>query len=171
MQDNTITVYTDGACSDNPGKGGWAAILLYKQHRINLSAGYKLTTNNRMELMAVIEALKAIKNKTLPVVVYSDSQYVVDSINKGYIHQWVNKNFKNVKNPDLWKELIHLIRQFKDIKFEWVKAHHINTLNKECDRMAVNACNSETTKLKSDIYYEKLIQNSSSENNSYPNLL
>ena len=109
MNSGQITIYTDGACSGNPGKGGWAAILLYKGHRKDLSKGYRLTTNNRMELMAVIEALKSIKNKDIPVVVYSDSQYVVDSINKGYIYNWMKKNFKNVKNADLWKELIYLI--------------------------------------------------------------
>ena len=159
MNTGQITIYTDGACSGNPGKGGWAAILLYKGHRKDLSKGYRLTTNNRMELMAVIEALKSIKNKDIPVVVYSDSQYVVDSINKGYIYSWLNKNFKNVKNPDLWKELIYLIHSFKNIKFIWVKGHSTNALNKECDAMAVNAYLSgdKGGTLNIDEYYENHI--------------
>ncbi|GAB4447418.1 MAG: ribonuclease HI [Bacteroidia bacterium] len=161
-----IEVYTDGACSGNPGKGGWAAILLYKGHRKNLVGGYRKTTNNRMELMAVIEALQAIKNKDIPVIVYSDSQYVVDSINKGYIHQWIKKGFNKVKNPDLWKKLIALIQQFKNIQFQWVKGHHTNLYNKECDAMAVNAYLSDEkgTTLKVDEYYEQLGNEESSEN-------
>lgn len=159
MNTNKIIIYTDGACSGNPGKGGWAAILLYKNHRKNLSGVYRLTTNNRMELIAVIEALKSIKNKNIPVIVYSDSQYVVESINKAYIYQWENKPFKKVKNPDLWKELIILIRSFEDIQFEWVKGHSNNTLNAECDTMAVNAylyANDEKD-LKVDTFYENTV--------------
>ncbi|RME13521.1 MAG: ribonuclease HI [Bacteroidetes bacterium] len=152
----TIHVYADGACSGNPGKGGWGAVLLYKNHRKDLSGAYRKTTNNRMELTAVIEALKSIKNKEIPVIVHSDSQYIVDSINKGYIHNWVNKNFNKVKNPDLWKELIQLIRQFKDIKFEWIKGHNNNPYNEACDKLAVGAMNTTPeSKLKQDVYYEQ----------------
>lgn len=167
MSQDSIQIYTDGACSGNPGKGGWAAILLYKNHRKNLSGGYKKTTNNRMELIAVIEALKAIKNKDLPVIVYSDSQYIVDSINKGYIYNWINKNFNKVKNPDLWKELIQLIRQFKDIKFEWIRGHNNNLYNEACDKMAVHAMNNTPeSELKQDIYYEQTSSFSANHNDN-----
>ncbi len=161
-------MYTDGACSGNPGKGGWAAILLYKNHRKNLAGGYRLTTNNRMELMAVIEALKAIKNRDIPVKVYSDSQYVVESINNGYIHNWIKKNFKNVKNPDLWQELIELIKTFKNIEFIWVKGHHTNIYNNECDKMAVNAYMSDEkgVRLLVDTYYENLLKPDNNSNNN-----
>lgn len=118
-----------------------------------------------MELMAVIEALKSIKNKEIPVIVYSDSQYVVESINKNYIQQWEMRGFKKVKNPDLWKELIDLIKTFKDIKFEWVKGHSSNPFNTECDKMAVNAYMVNNDCLNVDEYYEKMI--SSEENNLF----
>lgn len=158
MPNEIIEVYTDGACSGNPGKGGWAAILLYKNHREKLSKAYRLTTNNRMELMAVIEALKAIKNRDVPVVVYSDSKYVVENIKEGYIFNWVKKNFKDVKNPDLWKELIQLISKFKQIDFVWVKAHHTNPYNNECDKMAVKAYSTDDINhLNIDTYYENLV--------------
>ncbi len=157
---NYIEIYTDGACSENPGKGGWAAILLYNNHRKELWKAYRKTTNNRMELMAIIEALKAIKpewRKTVPVVVYSDSQYIVKSINQRYIYNWIIKQFKNVKNPDLWKELINLIHQYGNIKFVWVKGHGDNSLNNQCDKLAVKAYSSdnENDKLNIDEYYEK----------------
>lgn len=157
MKQDIIIIYTDGACSGNPGKGGWGAILLYKNRRKNLSKAYRLTTNNRMELMAVIEALKNIEDKSIPVVLYSDSKYVVESINKGYIYNWMSKQFKDVKNPDLWQELIALIKEFKDIKFVWVKGHHHHELNNQCDKMAVHAYSSEINpqNLAIDEFYEK----------------
>ncbi|GIV26714.1 MAG: hypothetical protein KatS3mg027_0528 [Bacteroidia bacterium] len=168
MSNDIIEIYTDGACSGNPGKGGWAAILLYKNHRKNLVGSYRLTTNNRMELIAVIEALKSIKKKGIPVKVYSDSQYVVDSINNGYIHNWIKKNFKDVKNPDLWKELIEIIKTFKNIEFIWVKGHHNNTYNKECDKMAVNATTAEEKdgQLLVDTFYENLLNQENNSNNN-----
>lgn len=160
MNKNIIEVYTDGACSGNPGKGGWAAILLYKNHKKILSGGYLKTTNNRMELTAVIEALKSIKNKNIPLIVYADSQYVVENINKGHLYHWVKKNFLNVKNSDLWKELYALINQFKDIKFIWIKGHNNHPLNDECDALAVQAYMSKD--LKHDEFYEKYILKNSS---------
>lgn len=156
MDKELIEVYTDGACSGNPGKGGWAAILIYKQHRKYLSGGYRKTTNNRMELMAVIEALSSIKpqfRQQIPVIVYSDSKYIVDNINNGHIYKWTNKKFKNVKNPDLWEKLIQLISEFKDIKFVWIEGHSTNTINNQCDKMAVNAYQNKNT-LNIDEYYE-----------------
>lgn len=165
MRDNVIQVYTDGACSGNPGKGGWAAVLMYKGHKKTLSKGYRFTTNNRMELMAVIEALKAIKNKNLPVIVYSDSAYVVNNINNGYIYNWKNKQLKGVKNPDLWNELIELIQSFKDIRFIWVKGHSHNVLNNECDTLAVKAYASEDNHLLAkDVYYEDQLDKGLSSN-------
>jgi len=156
VAEEQIVVYTDGACSGNPGKGGWAAILLYKNHKKSLYGAYRKTTNNRMELMAVIESLKAIKKKDIPVVVYSDSQYVVNGINE-YLKQWEAKNFNKVKNPDLWKQVLEEMRKFTNIKFEWVKGHENNTLNNECDKLAVEAYQvpDNSPLLKIDEVYER----------------
>ncbi len=157
MKKDCIEVYTDGACSGNPGKGGWAAILIYNGCIKKISDAYRKTTNNRMELKAVIESLKSIKKKDIPIVVHSDSQYVVNCINNAYIEKWKKTGFKNIKNPDLWKELIDLIAPFKHIRFEWVKAHASNALNNECDKIAVNAYLSKDleNQLGIDTFYEK----------------
>lgn len=162
MEYKAIEVYTDGACSGNPGKGGWAAILIYNNHRKELSGGYRKTTNNRMELIAVIEALSSIKpqfRQNIPVIVYSDSKYVVESINNGWIHQWKDRQFKGVKNPDLWQRLIELISEFKHIKFVWVEGHSSNVFNNQCDAMAVNAYRADEKTLKVDEYYETISKN------------
>ena len=111
-----IKIYTDGSSRGNPGPGGYGIVMLYKDMRKEISQGYKLTTNNRMELKAVIIALKSIKNKKIPIELYSDSKYVVESIEKGWIWEWEKKNFKNKLNIDLWKEFIPLYKMF-DIKF------------------------------------------------------
>ena len=130
-----ITIYTDGACSGNPGIGSWSAILLYKEHKKILSGSFRLTTNNRMELIAVIEALKAIKNKSLPVVIYSDSQYVVKGINN-HLTKWKSNNFSNIKNPDLWIELYQQLQQFNNIQIQWIKGHSYNSYNNLADNIA-----------------------------------
>jgi ribonuclease HI len=132
-----IELYTDGAASPNPGKGGCACVLIYKEHRKELHASYKLTTNNRMEMMAVIIGLKAIKNKEIKVKVYSDSTYVVNTFNKGWVFEWEKKNFSGgKKNIDLWIELLELYKTFKDIEFIWIKGHNGHPENERCDEIA-----------------------------------
>ena len=134
-----IELYTDGACSGNPGKGGCACVLLCNGHRKELSAGYKLTSNNRMEIMSVIIGLKEIKKPNLKVTVYSDSAYVVNTFNKGWLFEWEMKNFSGgKKNIDLWKELLALYKTFKEIEFVWIKGHSGNVENERCDEIAVS---------------------------------
>ena len=133
-----ITMYTDGASRGNPGRGGYGTILLYKQHRKELSAGYRKTTNNRMELLAVIVGLEAIKKPKAEVRIYSDSQYVVDAVNKGWLWTWQRKGFKGKKNADLWKRFIEVYQQH-DIELRWIKGHSGIAENERCDELAV-AC-------------------------------
>lgn len=137
-----VEIYTDGACSGNPGVGGWASVLLYEQHKKELYGNDKETTNNRMELTAVIEALKALK-RPCNVTLYSDSKYVVDSINKDWVYKWEANNWiksdrKPALNTDLWKELLALLEVHR-VKFVWVKGHNGNEYNERCDELAVNA--------------------------------
>ena len=108
-----IKIYTDGSSRGNPGPGGYGNVLLYKDKRKELSQGYKLTTNNRMELLAVIKALEALKNNSIDIIIYSDSKYVVESVEKGWIWNWEKVNFKKKQNPDLWKKFIPLYKKFK----------------------------------------------------------
>ena len=137
-----VEIYTDGACSGNPGVGGWASVLLYEQHKKELYGNAKETTNNRMELTAVIEALKALK-RPCNVTLYSDSKYVIDSINKDWVYKWKANNWiksdrKPALNTDLWKELLTLLEVHR-VKFVWVKGHNGNEYNERCDELAVNA--------------------------------
>lgn len=148
-----ITIYTDGASSGNPGPGGFGTILLYKQHRKEISGGYRLTTNNRMELLAVIKGLKALKGQGQHVTVYSDSKYVVDAVEKGWLWNWEKKDFKGKKNMDLWKDFIKLYRKHQ-VRFKWVKGHDGNLLNERCDTLAVEAAAS--AHLLTDEGYESL---------------
>ena len=131
-----ITMYTDGASRGNPGRGGYGTILIYKQHRKELSAGYRLTTNNRMELLAVIVGLEAIKKPGSEVRILSDSQYVVHAVNRGWIWTWERKNYKGRKNIDLWRRFM-LNYQKHDITFEWIKGHSGIPENERCDELAV----------------------------------
>lgn len=146
-----ITIFTDGAAKGNPGPGGYGAVLLFNQHRKELSGGYRLTTNNRMELLAVIRALEAIKREGMPVNIYSDSKYVVDAIEKGWLWGWQKKGFKGKKNPDLWRKYIPLHLKYKP-KFIWVKGHAGNAENERCDQLAVAAA--EGPSLPVDVGYE-----------------
>ena len=134
-----VTIYTDGACSGNPGPGGWGAILLYKETARELSGGEALTTNNRMELLGAISALSALK-EPCEVVLYTDSQYLANAINKGWLISWKAKNWKRkdgeLKNPDLWQELDRLLIVNK-VSFFWVKGHADNEFNNRCDELAV----------------------------------
>ena len=134
-----VTVYTDGACSGNPGPGGWGAILIYKGREKTLFGGERSTTNNRMELTAVIQALSALK-EPCAVELYTDSQYVVNAVNEGWLADWVKKDFRRkagpVKNPELWKALLPLLEEHQ-VRFNWVKGHADNEYNERCDAMAV----------------------------------
>jgi|TARA_B100000530_G_scaffold327211_1_gene266757 ribonuclease HI len=145
-----INIYTDGSSRGNPGPGGYGIVMLYKGQRKELSQGYRLTTNNRMELMAVIKALEALKNDKIDITIYSDSKYVVESIEKGWIWNWEKKNFKKKLNSDLWKIFIPLHKKFK-IKFKWVKGHSGDVENERCDELANKAQEKE---LLIDKYYE-----------------
>jgi ribonuclease HI len=146
-----ITIYTDGAARGNPGPGGYGIVLLSGQHRKELSEGYLLTTNNRMELLAVIVALETLKIQGSEVTIYTDSKYVADAVTKGWVFNWVKKRFKGKKNPDLW---IRFLEAFKKhyVKFVWVKGHANNPLNERCDQLAVEA--SMNSELKEDTGYQ-----------------
>jgi ribonuclease HI len=138
---DVVEIYTDGACSGNPGPGGWGAVLLYKEHQKDLSGHKDDTTNNQMELKAVIEGLKALKKK-MKVVVYTDSFYVKDGITKWIFNWkkngWKSANKKPVKNVELWKELDEAARNF-DVEWKWVKGHSGNKYNDIADQLAVDA--------------------------------
>jgi ribonuclease HI len=138
MEDR-IQLYTDGASRGNPGRGGYGAVLLFGHHRKELSQGYRLTTNNRMELLAVIAGLEAIKKNELAITVFSDSQYVVNAVEKGWLRNWIKTDFKGgKKNKDLWKHYHELAKKFT-IRFVWVKGHADNPLNNRCDELATAA--------------------------------
>lgn len=133
-----IKIYTDGAAQGNPGPGGYGVILKYNDHYKELSQGYRLTTNNRMELLAVITGLSAIKKEGIPVTIYSDSEYVVNAVEKGWLWNWEKKNFKDKANVDLWLRYIPLHHKFKP-KFIWVRGHAGHPENERCDALAVAA--------------------------------
>jgi ribonuclease HI len=133
-----ITMYTDGAARGNPGPGGYGVILISGRHRLEKSEGYKLTTNNRMELMAVIAGLEALKIPGSNVVVYTDSKYVADAVSNGWVFQWESKTFKKKKNPDLWLRFLKIYRKH-NVRFVWIKGHASNQENERCDQLAVEA--------------------------------
>ncbi len=133
-----ITIYTDGASSGNPGPGGYGIVLISGKHRLEKSEGFRLTTNNRMELLAVIAGLEALKKQGSNVVVYTDSRYVADAVEKGWVFQWESKAFKKKKNPDLWLRFLKIYRKH-NVRFVWIKGHDNNSENELCDRMAVEA--------------------------------
>ncbi len=134
-----LDIYTDGACSGNPGAGGYGVVMLYKGARKELSQGYKVTTNNRMEMLAVIKALEALK-ESCEVTLYSDSKYVVDSITKGWVYGWKKRGWgksdkKKALNVDLWERMLPLLEKHK-VEFVWVKGHADNVENERCDELA-----------------------------------
>ncbi|MBP5501284.1 MAG: ribonuclease HI [Bacteroidales bacterium] len=133
-----ITIYTDGASKGNPGPGGFGTVLLYGQYRKEISQGFRLTTNNRMELLAVIIGLEALKKPGMNVTIYSDSKYVVDSVEKKWIIGWLKKGFKDKKNKDLWLRFLEVYKQHT-VKFIWIKGHNETPENERCDRLAVAA--------------------------------
>lgn len=154
-----ITLYTDGSALGNPGAGGYGAVLISGVHRKEISDGYRMTTNNRMELLAVIVGLESLKYDGCQVDVYSDSRYVVDSVEKGWVFGWSKKGFKDKKNPDLWRRFLNVYSKHT-ISFHWVKGHNNNVENERCDILAVTAANGK--ELKTDIEYEKFVNSTGS---------
>lgn len=146
-----ITVYTDGASSGNPGPGGYGIVMMSGKHKKEFSAGYKFTTNNRMELLAVITALENLKYDNCDVTVYTDSKYVVDAVTQGWVFSWVKKGFKGKKNPDLWLRFLESYKKHK-VSFVWIKGHANNLYNERCDKLAVEA--SKGTVMLDDIGYD-----------------
>ncbi len=147
-----VLIYTDGACSGNPGPGGYGTVLIHNGHRKELSGGYRDTTNNRMEIMAVIKGLEALKS-SCSVTVFSDSKYVVDAIEQGWVEKWqrngwMRSNKERALNVDLWKKLLALLAKHQ-VTFVWVKGHAENEENERCDRLAVAAA--KGTELLEDI--------------------
>ena len=147
-----INIYTDGAARGNPGPGGWAAVLKSGRHYKEISGGYSCTTNNRMELLAVISALEAVKRENAQITVYSDSSYVCDAVNKGWLFQWEKKGYAKKKNPDLWMRFLTLYRKH-NVKFQWIKGHNGHPENERCDKLAVEA--SLAADLPTDFGYER----------------
>lgn len=139
-----VTIYTDGSSRGNPGPGGYGAILMSNGKTKELSAGYRKTTNNRMELMGVIAALEALKKPALNITLYTDSQYIVKAINEGWLNKWLATNFAGgKKNKDLWVKFYNLYKQHR-IKFVWVKGHANNVYNNRCDVLATTAADGKT---------------------------
>ncbi len=136
-----ITIFTDGAAKGNPGPGGYGVVLLSGKYQKELSQGYRKTTNNRMELLAVIVGLEALKKEKSEVLIFSDSKYVVDSVEKGWVFNWQKKGFAKKKNVDLWKRFLVIYSKHK-VRFEWVKGHAGNQWNERCDQLAVKAATS-----------------------------
>lgn len=143
-----VNVYTDGACSGNPGKGGYGILMEWvgKPYIKEFSEGFRLTTNNRMELLAVIVALEQLKKEGLVVIVYSDSKYVVDSVEKKWVFNWVKKGFKDKKNADLWRRFLVVYKKHQ-VKFIWIKGHNDHAQNERCDQLAVKAAKKETLQI------------------------
>lgn len=146
-----VILYTDGAAKGNPGPGGYGVVLLCGKHRKELSGGFRLTTNNRMELLAVIKGLEAL-NTPCNVTVYSDSKYVVDAVEKKWLDGWIVKGFKGKKNSDLWIKY-HTVSQKHHIRLQWVKGHANIPENERCDRLAVQASEGAT---QPDFAYEEV---------------
>ncbi len=149
-----VILYTDGAAQGNPGPGGYGLILEWAGHQVykEFSEGYRYTTNNRMELLAVIVGLEKLKNSGTSVLVVSDSKYVVDAVAKGWVFGWEKKNFNQKKNPDLWMRFLRVYRQHK-VSFQWVKGHNNHPMNERCDVLAVTAA--KKSKLLIDEFYEQ----------------
>jgi ribonuclease HI len=133
-----IKIYTDGASRGNPGPGGYGVVMIYGDYRKEFTEGFRLTTNNRMELLSVIVALEALKKEETTATVYSDSKYVVDAVEQKWVFGWEKKNFKDKKNEDLWRRFLKVYRKHH-IKFVWVKGHHTTVENNRCDELAVES--------------------------------
>lgn len=147
-----IELYTDGAAKGNPGRGGYGTILRFGKVEKELSQGFRMTTNNRMELLAVIVGIEAITKNTYPVHVYSDSKYVVDSVTKKWVNGWIKTGFKGKKNKDLWLRYLKAAEKL-EIHFHWIKGHNGHPENERCDQLAVNAA--EGSNLLIDTFFEE----------------
>ncbi len=147
-----LLIYTDGASRGNPGNGGYGVVMLWGDKKKELAAGYRLTTNNRMELLAVIKALQSLTKKNIPLTIFTDSKYVVDSFEKRWLHNWIKTDFKGgKKNKDLWLEFYKLSKNFT-IRFQWVKGHADNPYNNRCDELATRAADDKTNLLIDEVY-------------------
>jgi ribonuclease HI len=155
LNSHEVHIYTDGAAKGNPGPGGYGVILEWvgKPYKKEFYEGFRLTTNNRMELLAVIVGLEKLKIQGTSVLVVSDSKYVVDSVLKGWVFGWEKKNFDGKKNPDLWMRFLKIYRKHR-VDFRWIKGHNNHPQNERCDQLAVMA--SQQEKLSVDTYYEKV---------------
>lgn len=151
-----ISIYTDGASRGNPGPGGYGVVMLSGHHRKEISEGFRLTTNNRMELLSVIIAIETVKKEGSQITVFSDSKYVVDSIELKWVFGWQKKGFKGKKNEDLWRRFL-LIYTKHNVKFVWVKGHASNKENNRCDELAVEAALGNNLKI--DVGYENNSEN------------
>ena len=152
----SIIIYTDGSAKGNPGNGGYGVVMISGVYRKELKQGFRLTTNNRMELLAVIVALEGVKKEGSEIIIYSDSKYVVDAVGKNWVFEWEKKNFNKKKNSDLWIRFLKIYRKQK-VSFFWVKGHADNKENERCDILAVQAAESES--LQVDRWYENNISN------------
>ena len=152
----SIIIYTDGSAKGNPGNGGYGIEMMSGSYRKELKQGFKLTTNNRMELLAVIIALESVKKENSEITIYSDSKYVIDSVEKKWVFGWEKKNFNKKKNPDLWIRFLKIYRMHK-VSFIWVKGHANNKENERCDFLAVEAADGQN--LLTDQWYENNVAN------------
>lgn len=152
-----VHLYTDGSALGNPGPGGYGIVLEWvgKAYVKEFSKGFKYTTNNRMELLAVIEGLELLKQQPLDVLVYSDSKYVTEAVEKKWVFGWEKKNFKDKKNPDLWKRFLKIYAKH-NVQFKWIKGHNNHLQNERCDALAVHAA--KTQAIERDLFYEQLKQ-------------
>ena len=150
-----IIMYTDGAARGNPGPGGYGIVLISGNHRKEISEGFRLTTNNRMELLAVIIGLETLKKEGNQVIIYTDSRYVADAVEKKWVFGWEKKRFAKKKNADLWIRFLKVYRKHS-VKFVWVKGHNDNVENELCDKLAVEA--SKQSHLKPDAGYEASVK-------------
>ena len=148
-----VEIYTDGAAKGNPGNGGYGTILRFGTVEKELSQGFRRTTNNRMELLAVIVGLEHLKSNKYPVVVYSDSKYVVDAVTKNWLNSWVKTNFKGKKNKDLWLRYLEASKHHQ-VSFQWVRGHNGHPENERCDQLAVKAA--ESNNLLVDEEFERI---------------
>ena len=152
----SIIIYTDGSAKGNPGNGGYGVVMMSGSYRKELKQGFKLTTNNRMELLAVIIALESVKKENSEITIYSDSKYVIDSVEKKWVFGWEKKNFNKKKNPDLWIRFLKVYRM-QTVSFIWVKGHANNKENERCDFLAVQAADGQS--LLTDQWYENNVVN------------
>ena len=153
-----VNIYTDGSSKGNPGPGGYGAVLIYGNYRKEISDGFRLTTNNRMELLAVIVSLESLKVVKENIIIYSDSKYVINAIEKKWVFNWEKNNFKGKKNKDLWVRFLKIYRKY-NVSFIWVKGHSQIIENERCDFLAVQAAEKKT--LNVDEYYEQTIKQKS----------